>query len=47
MDDWGNFSDISLPEKEDFYSNLNVKDITGADFAYAKLFCKDIEIKKL
>ena len=47
MDDWGNFSDISLPEKEDFYSNLNVKDITGADFAHAKLFCKDIEINKL
>ena len=27
----GNFNKTSLPEKEDFYSNFNIKDITDAD----------------
>ena len=27
---------MSLLEKEDFYSHLNMKDITGADYAQAK-----------
>ena len=30
MDDWGKFNEI-LPEKEDFYSHLNMEDITDAD----------------
>ena len=37
----------SLPEKEDFYSHLNVEDITDADYVYTKTVCKDFEIKKL
>ena len=41
------FNDKSLPEKEYFYSHLNMEDITEADYAYAKKFCKDFEIKKL
>ena len=36
MDDWEKFNETSLPEKEDFYSHLNMKDITDADYAYAK-----------
>ena len=24
MDDWGKFNEISLPEKEDFHSHLNM-----------------------
>ena len=39
--------ETSLPEKEDFYSHLNMEDITGADYAYAKRVCKDFEIKNL
>ena len=31
MDDWEKFNETSLPGKEDFYSQLNMKDITDAD----------------
>ena len=47
MDDWEKFKETSLPEKEDFYSHLNVEGITDADYAHAKRVCKDFEIKKL
>ena len=32
----GRFNEISLPENKDFYSHLNVEDITDADYAHAK-----------
>ena len=32
MDDWEKLNEISLPEKEDFYSHLNMEDITHADY---------------
>ena len=38
---------LLLPEKEDFYSNLNMEDITDADYAHGKRFCKDFKIKNL
>ena len=41
------FNKTSLPEKEDFYSYLNNKDITDADYSRAERVCKDFEIKKL
>ena len=47
MDDWEKFDETSLPEKEDFYSHLNMEDITDADYAHAKRVCKDSEIKNL
>ena len=47
MDDWEKFNETSLPGKENFYSHLNVKDITNADYAHAKRVCKDFEIKNL
>ena len=34
-------------EKEDFYSHLNMINITDTDYAHAKRVCKDFEIKKL
>ena len=34
--------EISLLEKEDFYSHLNMEDITDADYAHAKSFCKNL-----
>ena len=46
MDDSGKFSETQLPEKEDFYSHLNVEDITDADYGHAKVF-KDSEIENL
>ena len=42
MDDWEKFD-----ETEDFYSLLNMKDITDADYAHSKRVCKDFEIKNL
>ena len=31
MNDWEKFNYISLTEKEDFYSHLNMEDITNAE----------------
>ena len=47
MDDWEKFNETSLPEKEEFYSHLNMGDITDADHAHAKRVFKDVEIKNL
>ena len=38
MDDWEKFYETSLPEKEDFYGHLNMKDITDAENAHPKRF---------
>ena len=45
MEDWKNFNETTLLEKEDFYSHLNMEDNTNAD--YAKRVCKNVEIKNL
>ena len=45
MDDWEKFNE-TLPEKEEFISNLNMEDITDADYIHAKRVCKDYETKK-
>ena len=34
MDNWEKFSETSLSEKEDFYSHLNLEDITDTDDAH-------------
>ena len=34
-DTWERFSEISLPSKEDFYSNLNMEDISDIDYRHA------------
>ena len=36
VDDWEKLNQTSLPEKEDFYSYLNMKYITDADCAHRK-----------
>ena len=38
MDDWDKFIETSLTEKENFYSHLNMEDITDGDYAHAKRF---------
>ena len=35
----------SLPEKEDFYSHLNMEKITDAHYVHAKRSCKNFKIK--
>ena len=47
MDDWEKFNETSLSEKENFYSHLNMEDITDADYTHAKIVCKDFEIRHL
>ena len=47
MDDWEKFNEASLPEKEDFYSHINMEYITDEDYVHAKWVCKDFEIKSL
>ena len=34
INDWEKFNEISLYEKEDFYSDLNMEDITDADYTH-------------
>ena len=36
MDDWEKFNGTKLPEKEEFYRNVNLEDITDADYMHAK-----------
>ena len=45
MDNWEKFNETTLPEKDEFYSNLNMEDIIDADYVHAKTASKDFEIK--
>ena len=47
MDVWEKFNETTLPEKEEFYSNLNLEEINYADYMHGKRVCKDFEIKTL
>ena len=47
MDYWEKLNEKPLPEKEDFYSQLNIKDTTDADYTHRKRVCKDFVIKNL
>ena len=47
MDSWEKFNEASLPDKEPFYSNLNLESITDEDYVYAQKVCKLFEIKNL
>ena len=47
MDDWEKFNETTIPEKEEFYSNLNMEDITDADYMHGKRVCRDFEIKNV
>ena len=42
MNDWEKFNETSIPEKEDFYSHLNMEDITDEDYVHAKRVCTKI-----
>ena len=47
MDDWETFNAITLPEKGEFYNNLNMDAITDVDSIHTKRVCKDSELKSL
>ena len=38
MDSWEKSNEISLPDKEAFYSKLNTEDITDEDFAHSQKY---------
>ena len=46
MDSWERFNETSLPDKESFYSNLNMKDITAVDHKHAKRVFKEVAPQK-
>ena len=39
MDDWVKFNETSLSDKEDFYSYLNMEDITNVDYWHTRRVC--------
>ena len=47
MDSWERFDETSLPDKEAFYSNLNMEDITDVDHRHAKRVFKNLSNKNL
>ena len=47
MDYWDIFNETSVPEKENFYSHLNMENITDADYTHAKRVLKDFKITNL
>ena len=47
MDSWERFNEKSLPDKEAFYSSLNMQDITDVDHRHAKRVFKNLSNKNL
>ena len=47
LDELEHFNETALPEKEEFYSNLNIEVITDPDYMHAKRVCKNFKIKKI
>ena len=47
MDSWERFDETSLPDKEVFYSNLNMENITDIDYRHAKRDFKKFKLKNL
>ena len=46
-DTWERFSEISLPNKEDFYSNLNMEDTSDIDYRHANNVFKVFKLENL
>ena len=47
MGSWERFNETSLPDKEAFYSKLNMEDITDVDYRHAKRVFKNLSNKNL
>ena len=47
MDSWERFNEISLPSKEDFYSNLNMENIDDIDYRHGNNVFKRFELENL
>ena len=44
INDWEKFNETLLLEKEDFYSHLNMEDITDANYTHTNGVCKDLKV---
>ena len=47
MDRWERFDEELLPDKEAFYSSLNIEDITDVDYRHTKEAFKNVSNKNL
>ena len=47
IDSWERFDETSLPDKEAFYSSLNMEGITSVDYRHAKRVYKEFKLKSL
>ena len=47
MDSWERFDKTSLPDKETFYSNLNIKDIKDVDYRHVIRAFKEFKMSNL
>ena len=47
MDSWERFDETSLPDKDAFYSSLNMQDITDVDHRHANKVFKKFKLKNL
>ena len=47
MDSWERLDEISLPKKEEFYSDLNMEGVTNVDYRHAKRVYKHFKINIL
>ena len=46
MNDWEKFCEISLGDKEEFYSHLNMEYVTDINYTHTKRVCKNVEIEE-
>ena len=47
MDNWERFNEMSLPNKESFYSNLNMENIDDIDYRHGSNLFKRFKLKNL
>ena len=47
IDSWERFDEASLPDKEAFYSSLNMEGITSVDYRHVKRVYKEFKLKNL
>ena len=47
MDDWGRLFEEQLPDESDFYSALNMEEISGIDYRHAEKVFNKFNIKNL
>ena len=47
MDNWERFDEASLPDKESFYSNLNMENIDDIDYRHGNNVFKRLKLKNL